>query len=270
MLLTLEQIDLFKQAILQGRIEVLLFDLETSPSKFWGWGTGEQYVSYNMLVEGTETKVITSQYKKLLVDKEAKYLVWDWNGVQGGDDSSLVEETVRLVNNADIVIGQNVNNFDIKVLQERAKILRLSPISIDFPLDTLTTSRKSFKSMSHRLDYRSKQHGLGGKIKMEMQDWIDILEGRVSPEEKMVPYGLKDVEDTEEVFWRELPYWNLPKTTVNKILKLIVGMVESKKELNNKPFCKYCAKAKQRKFDVSMHEDENGKHILCNVCGETS
>lgn len=270
MLLTEEQIKLFRQAVESGQIEVLLYDLESSPSKFWGWGTGEQYVAYNMLVEGTETKVITAQYKRLLVDTEAKYLVWDWDGKNGGNDASLVEETIRLINNADIVIGQNINSFDNKVLQERAKVLRLPPINVDFAIDTLTNSRKSFKSMSHKLDYRSKQHGLGGKIKMEMQDWIDIVEGRTSPEEKMIPYGLKDVEDTEEVFWRELPYWNLPKTTVNKILKLIVGLSPSKSG-NNRPKCLHCEKIKKPKFDVEVIKgSDNGVYIQCNRCNEVS
>ncbi len=266
MLLTEEQIKLFRQAIESGNIEVLLIDLETSPSQFWGWGTGEQYVAYNMLVEGTQTKVITAQYKRLLVDTEAKYLMWDWHGKDGGNDESLVEETIRLINNADIVIGQNINSFDIKVLQERAKVLRLPPIQVDFPIDTLTNSRKAFKSMSHKLDYRSKQYGLGGKIKMEMQDWIDILTGKTCPTEKMVPYGLKDIDDTETVFWNELPYWNLPKTTINKILKLIVGITTSKSG-NNRPKCLRCEKVKERKFDVTVTKDGL---IECNRCGETN
>ncbi len=261
MLLTNEQIELFKGAIAEGRIEVLLYDCETSPSKFWGWGTGEQYVSHNMLVEGTETKVITSQYKRLLVDKGPKYFIWD-----NGDDTRVVEETIRLVNNADIVIGQNINSFDNKVLQERAKVLRLPPINVDFPIDTLLNSRKAFKSMSHKLDYRSKQYGLGGKIKMEMQDWIDIVEGRTSPKEKMLPYGLKDIDDTEAVFWNELPYWNLPKSTINKILKLVVGMTPSKSG-QNKPKCLHCERIKKPKFNVDVQTDGN---IYCNNCSEIS
>lgn len=271
MLLTEEQIRLFRQSVESGHINVLLIDLETSPAKFWGWGTGDQYVSYSMLVEGTETKVITSQYKRLLVDSEAKYFVWDYDSkALKGDDSRVVRETVKLINEADIVIGQNINSFDIKVLQERAKVLRLPPISVDFPIDTLTNSRRAFKAMSHKLDYRSKQFGLGGKIKMEMQDWIDILEGRTRPEEKMIPYGLKDIEDTEQVFWNELPYWSLPKTTINKILKLIVGLSPSKSG-NNRPKCLHCERIKKPKFNVEIIKDSNNNpYIKCLNCGELS
>ena len=266
MLLTSEQIDLFKQAIELGNIEVLFIDTETSPSKFWGWGTGEQYVDAKMLVTGTETRLITAQYKRALVDKETKYFVWDYKNGRG-DDTKVVKRITEVINNADIIIGQNIKAFDLKVLQERAKMLRLPPINVDFMMDTLTSSRSSFKSMSHRLDYRSKQYGLGGKIGMEMQDWIDIVEGRVSPEEKMVPYGLKDCDDNETIFWNDLPYLNLPKSTINKILKLIVGMTERKIEKHTKPFCKHCAQRRQARFDVVVREDNT---IQCKRCGEIS
>jgi hypothetical protein len=265
MLLTDEQIGLFRQSILNKHIEVLFLDLETSPAQFWGWGTGEQYVDANMLVTGTETKVITAQYKRALIDKEASYFVWDYKKGKG-DDSEVVQNITEIINKADIVIGQNIKAFDIKVLQERAKVLRLPPINVDFMMDTLTSSRSSFKSMSHRLDYRSKQYGLGGKIKMQMSDWVDILEGRTKPEDKMVPYGLKDCIDNEVLFWNDLPYLNLPKATINKILKLIVGMTERKVEIERRLFCKHCALKRQRKFDVVVRDGQ----INCNNCGEVS
>lgn len=262
MLLTPSQIKLLKKTIKDGDISVLLFDLETSPSKFWGFSTGEQYVSYENIVEGTETKVITAQWKWLLKDKKASYSLWKYDEyINEYEDTEVVRQITALVNSADLVIGQNINGFDIRVLQERNKLLKLAPIFVDFPLDTLPVSRRSFKAMSHKLDHRSKQQGCGGKIKMTMSDWTDILEGKVSPLKKMVPYGLKDVEDTETVFWNELPYWNLPQATYNKILKLI-GLPK-----DIKPYCKVCAGKRQKRFDVKVNK--KGK-ITCNSCGTVS
>lgn len=266
MLMTAEQIALFRQAIEQEHITVIGFDLETSPSKFWGWGTGEQYVDASALVPGTETKVITAQYKRYIVDKESKYFTWNFNKKNlKGDDTQVVESITEIINNADIVVGQNIKAFDIKVLQERAKVLRLPPINVDFMMDTLTTSRSSFKSMSHRLDYRSKQYGLGGKIKMQMSDWVDILEGRAEPEEKMIPYGLKDNDDNEVLFWNDLPYLNLPKSTINKILKLIIGVAERKNEKPQVIFCSSC-RAKHR---PSREIVKKGSSYSCKNCGSS-
>ena len=261
MLLTKEQIATFKKLVLTKKIKVVVFDLETSPSKFWGWGTGEQYVDVKMLVQGSETRLITSQHMYSL-DKKAIALEWNLSNKGIGDDSEIVKKLVPILNAADIVVGQNSKAFDIKVLQERAKILRLPPVSIDFMLDTLTHSRGSFRSMSHRLDYRSKQYGLGGKNKMEMQDWIDIVEGKTSPKKKMIPYGLKDVLDTDKIFWLELPYYNLPKATVNKILKLIKKCVPE--EENTKVSCPVCTVRKTgSKYKVKK---TYGRGFRCLIC----
>jgi hypothetical protein len=260
MLLTSEQIDLFKQAIKDRRISVGVFDLETSPSLFYGFSLGKQYVGHTQVKEGTETKIITAQYKSSLVDKKSKYLVWDFKNGKG-DDTKLVKEFVKILSQYDILIGQNIRSFDVKVLQERAKALRLDPVEIDITLDTLVHSRSSFRALSHRLDFKSKQYGLGGKVRMDMADWIDIMEGRTRPEDKMVPYGLKDNDDTETVFWNDLPYLNLPRSTINKILKMIVGMDE-KKGKEPKPFCEVCRKGHRPAFDVKVTK----KGLQCQNC----
>jgi hypothetical protein len=254
MLLTTEQIKEFKRLVKAQKIHVVGFDLETSPSQFYGWGTGEQYVDVKTLVKGTETKVITAQYMNSL-EKKPKYLEWHWSKEKGGDDRKVVEGIAEIVNKADIVIAQNGKSFDIRVLQERAKVLRCTPINVDFMIDTLTYSRSSFRSMSHRLDYRSKQYGLGGKHTMNMQDWIDIVEGRTKPQTKMVPYGLKDVVDMDKMFWLDLPYAQLPKSTVSKILKLIGS--------HNKLSCPECAAKRQSKFNC---EKLNAKKFKCLNC----
>lgn len=274
MLLTQEQIKTFKAAIKSGKIIAEVFDVETSPSRFWGWGTGEQYVDAKQLVAGTECKVICTQ---ILNMNDTKPTIYEWDYKNGqGDDTRVVEETIQRLNKAHIVIGQNSKAFDTKVLQERAKMLRLTPLNIDFMIDTLTASRASFKTLSHRLDYRSKQYGLGGKHKMEMQDWIDIVEGRVSPKKKMIPYGAKDGIDTKDLFWLDLPYYQLPKATVTKILKLC----EDKSLLNTdtqkasvgaevklskeKPRCIECARARQCRFNVEVIDGE----LHCYNCDE--
>lgn len=260
MLLTLEQIRNFKSAIKAKTIVVEFFDSETSPSKFWGWGAGEQYVDAKQLVDGTECKVICTQ---ILDASESKPTIYEWKYEDNkGDDTEVVIKTIERLNKANIVIGQNSKAFDVKVLQERAKILRLPPLNIDFMMDTLTASRASFRTLSHRLDYRSKQYNLGGKHKMEMQDWIDIVEGRTSPKKKMIPYGAKDALDTREIFWKDLPYYNLPKTTVNKILKLIENGLEAVNETEQLR-CHPCAMARQRRFDIGFVDNKP----ICKNCG---
>lgn len=254
MLLTKDQIRLFKKALRDKKLSMCMFDLETSPSEFYGFSLDQQHISHSQIKDGTDTRIITAQYKSSLIDKKSKYLVWDWDGKRGGNDRSLVKEFISILNSYDIVIGQNVREFDLKVLQNRAKQLKLPPVEVDLVLDTLTSSRASFRQLSHKLDYRSKQYGLGGKHRMEMQDWIDIVEGRVSPLKKMVPYGLKDNDDGEYIFWRDLPYVNLPKATVNKILRLS-GQSKSL-------YCQICRKNHRLSTDIRNFKGR----FKCNNC----
>lgn len=255
MLLTQEEIDQFKEIILKGYIDVRTIDLESSPVQFWGWQTGEQYVDYKQLINMSETKLITAQYMTSLSDRP-KYFMWD-----EGDDTRVVKGITQVINDADIVIGQNIRAFDLKLLQNRCRQLRLPPVNVDFNFDTTTHSRSSFRQMSHSLDYRSKQYGMSGKIKMEMQDWIDIVQGKTSPKVKMIPYGLKDIIDGDKLFWLDLPYYNLPKTTILKIRRLIAQHLFVNK-------CTHCERNKEAKFDYRCINKSLNK-FQCNRCEDT-
>jgi hypothetical protein len=265
MLLTKQQIELFKDAVKNKRITVGVFDLETSYVRARVWDAGKQWVSAEQIMD--KRQIITAQFLYSLTNKP-EYSMWTKTKT-GFDDTEVLNWISDKLNTCDIVIAQNGKGFDYKVLQERLMIENLPPIEIDFMIDTLTASRSSVKSFSHSLDHQSKQLGLGGKIKMNMQDWIDIIENGVSPKKKMVPYGLKDTTDTDEVFWRKLPYYNLPKSTINKILKLIVSPEEIQKKAKKassvrltKTPCPACDVARRRKFDTEV---KKGK-LHCNNC----
>jgi len=67
--------------------------------------------------------------------------------------------------------------------------------------------RRYFIFPSQGLDYISKALGLGGKVKMEFQDWIDIVEKKSRKSfEKMCRYNKKDVEDTRALWNRIQPH----------------------------------------------------------------
>ncbi len=77
--------------------------------------------------------------------------------------------------------------------------------------------RRYFRLPSQSLDYISNQLGLGGKIKMEMQDWIDIVTKNANGEKslkKMTKYCRKDVEDTRTL-WNRLSKHFEPKFNMN-------------------------------------------------------
>jgi uncharacterized protein YprB with RNaseH-like and TPR domain len=241
-----------KIKIKDQKIKVLFFDIETSPMQVWTHYIGNKVsIQHNQIEK--ESKVITIQYM-FEGDKTPKYLQWDWDGKNGGDDKSMLEEFSHILNSATIAITQNGNAFDLKVLRWRLNLLNLTAVNHITMLDTLTLSRQSFRAPSHRLDFRSRLYGLGGKDKMEFQDWVDIVKGDRKKLDKMIKYGLKDVTDLRSIFWKELPYYT----------KLPISLACLVKE--NRDHCPRCADRHQKKFNVYPTKIDNKDVMECGNC----
>ncbi len=247
----MDRYKILKQKIKDQKLKVLFYDIETSPMLVWTFMIGQKVSLQHGQIE-QEGKVISIQYM-FEGDKHAKALTWD-----NGDDSIMLEEFVHILNSANLVIGQNSRSFDQKVLNWRLNVLNLTPVTDVVMLDTLTLARNSFKAPSNKLDYRSSRYGFGGKDKMEFADWIGVVKGNKKSLQKMVKYGIKDTEDTQKLFWKELPYYrSLPIS--------LAALVKEPKEA--KPSCPRCAAAKQKKFDVYPTASGNKLRFTCRSCG---
>lgn len=255
--MAIDRYKVLKQKIKDQKLRVLFYDIETSPMLVWTFMIGQKVSLQHGQIE-KESKVISIQYK-FEGDEHAKALHWDRTGNPSeGDDSSMLEEFVHILNSANVVIGQNSRSFDQKVLNWRLNVLNLTPVTDVVMLDTLTLARNSFRAPSNKLDYRSSVYGFGGKHKMEFQDWIDVVKGDDKKLQKMLKYGIKDVEDTQKLFWKELPYYrSLPIS--------LAALVKEPKEA--KPSCPRCAAAKQKKFDVYPTASGNKLRFTCRGCG---
>lgn len=121
--------------------------------------------------------IMTIQYK-WAHEKDVKILTW---GKSLADEKRMIEAFDKVQAEADIIIGKNNNRFDMPMLATQR-------FWFDLPgnLSTLTRTddlesqlRKHFYLPSFSLDYVSKQLKLGGKDKMEMDDWVNICNYRV-------------------------------------------------------------------------------------------
>lgn len=277
----------FQRAVNNG-LSVCHVDVETSISKFYGFNSGKQYVAPESMVPGTETKVMTIQYK-FEGDEKTKYLECDWiehpklaklktnikstiyhslgtkllkqSGLLVMDDSKILEEfTINILPKIHILVGQNIDSFDYKVLNDRIMMQQLTPIDHDLSIDILKLSRKSFRKISHRLDNRSKLLGFGGKHRVERADWTDIIEGKAELKDKIIPYGLKDVDDEQGIMYKEFNYYKRLPVKIERIIKEF--LIE-----DLKPICHNCEKNKKHKFDVSvLNNSKLGIKYQCNFC----
>lgn len=254
-----ERLPLLRRLVKEKELFLLFWDLESSPNEGYFWSSGDQYVSYKQVKKNKTTKIITIQYM-WEGDQKPRYLVWDKLGEEF-DDSSMIEEFITgVLRSVDpeklVIVGQNHKAFDHKLLNERAKVLRLTPpVHNMIKIDTLKSSRQSFRTLSHSLDARSKQYNLGGKEQTDLSTWTDILEGYAEPEDILIPYGLKDVSDLRTIFWNDLPYYESVPAPLEKLLT------------QAKAKCKICESRKERKYDLEEARVSGRKGYICLNCG---
>lgn len=181
--------------------KLLFFDIETSLLEVYTHYIGSKCSIYHNQIKN-DKKIICISY---LAEgwKKPKTLVWN-----NGDDRDILREFKEIADQYTVLVGQNGDEFDIKVLNGRMWIEQLPAFTNILSLDTLKFSRQSMKLTSHKLDYKLKVLGDRGKNPMEFSDWIDVQNGCPKALNKMVKYCEKDVTGLRKVFWSLLPYVN--------------------------------------------------------------
>jgi len=182
-------------------IKRLFFDIETSYITFRGWRTGKQWVSHDNVIQ--DKKIICICYKWEYED-DVRILQWD----DKQNDKKIVKEFIKVLGEADEIIGHNGDRFDIKEVRTRAIKLGLLMFPKYRTLDTLKKARKYFNFHSNKLDYIGQFLHVGRKLPHEgFQLWIDIVEGKKkSSLKKMIDYCIQDVILLEDAFTAMNPY----------------------------------------------------------------
>ncbi len=231
--------------------KVLFIDIETSLAEVYTFHIGRK-VSLTHDQIKKPSRVICVSYMAEGWAKP-KTLYWDRNQ----NDVEMLKKFTKILNSYPVVVGQNGDNFDIKILQGRLWEEQLPPIQDLVTLDTLKMSRQNMRLMSHKLDYKSKALGRPGKNKMEFQDWKDIQEKVVSPRSKMGPYNKVDVLELREVFWSLVPYC--------KRLPAPLGQILSGD--GSREACPECGDTGVTKHDKRRSRTGLKQRYLCTSCG---
>ncbi len=184
--------------------KILFYDIETTYLEARIWRCGEQVVRHDQLKKNRDSYdviCITYCYND---GKPAQVLDW---GYEEQESKGMLAHFDSLIREADVVIGKNSDRFDNKHLNMH-RMFNQQPGMADWTKytdDLEKQFRKHFGQAlpSQSLDYISGKLGLGGKIKMEFSDWVDIVEKTKNGPKafaKMLKYGKKDVEDTRAIW----------------------------------------------------------------------
>ncbi len=240
----------------QKKPKILFYDIETKPLQAWIWSPGKQYVGHKQLVSQHSRYGIICITYCWNDGKPAKAIVWDY---ETQDTGPVVAEFDEIIKQADWTIGKNSDRFDTKMINAARMFAGLPgmPEWTKYKDDLEVQMRRYFRLPSQSLDYISDQLGYGGKIKMEMQDWIDIVEKNENGQKKlnkMVKYGKKDVEDTRAL-WNQLSEHFDPKFNMAAFV--------------NDDVCKHadCGSNNIRKNGVRVSAKTRYQTYLCLDCG---
>ena len=186
----------------------LFFDIEMSYVLARLWGTGEQYIRHDNIID--DKKIICVSYKWQYED-EVHTLKWEKNRKGEWCDKKVVKEFIKVLGEADEICAHNGDRFDIREIRTRAIKHRLLMFPKYRSLDTLKKARKYFNFQSNKLDYLGQVFKVGRKLDHEgFRLWIDCKEGSPTKSkkalQKMVDYCEQDVLLLEDVFNVMMPY----------------------------------------------------------------
>lgn len=124
------------------------------------------------------------------------------------DEKSIIGGIWKLMDEAQIIVTQNGNNFDLKKLNTKFLKHGYPPPSQYFSVDTLAVARSRFSFTSNKLDELARiVLGIDGKIRMGMADWDRCAEGNPEYLNKMLTYCKRDVAPLlEDLYLKFLPW----------------------------------------------------------------
>jgi len=194
---------------------VLVYDIETSRVKVDVWSTGKQYINHKQL--RSKTTIISIAWKWIGED-EVKFLTWDKNHC----DKKMVKEFLKEYNKASMVVGQNNNSFDNKLINTRAAYHKLHVDRFVKSFDIYRMAKRYFRLPSYSMAYMAYYFGLTLKQSHEgIYMWEMIEYGTKEQQEeylaKMVDYNKGDIVTTEELYITLKPYF--ASVTNNSVAK---------------------------------------------------
>ncbi len=186
-------------------VKVLLYDVESSPNIGYCWGKWEQ----NIIEFVTERQVISVAWK-WLGDEDVHVLALpSFPGYKRNRDDNrhLMMALHKLISEADVAIGHNVDEFDDKMINTDFIKHGLTPPPPHKSIDTLKVAKRYFRFNSNKLDDLGAFLKVGKKVKhWGFELWKRCLAGDMKAWRLMMKYNKGDVVLLEKIYLKLRPW----------------------------------------------------------------
>lgn len=186
--------------------KILVFDIETAPILGYVWGMWEQNVALNQIKSDWHLLSWAAKW----LDKPEVFYMDQRDAKNVEDDKKILKGLWELLNEADVVLGQNSKSFDTKKVNARFIINGLGPPSPYQQIDTKVLAKKYFAFTSNKLEYMADK--LCTKKKSQHKEfqgfelWRECLKGNKRAWDELRKYNIADILATEELYKKMAPW----------------------------------------------------------------
>ena len=188
--------------------KILIFDIETAPMKAYIWRVwGEQNIGLNQME--SDWHVLSWAAKWYGQDEVMYEDQRDRRNME--NDKKILKSIWKLLDEADIVVTQNGNTFDIKKLNARFILNGMKPPSSFRKIDTKKLAKKYFgftrNSLAYLTDKLCTKYKKLDHAKFKGFDlWMECLNRNPEAWDEMEEYNKYDVLSLEELFEKLIPW----------------------------------------------------------------
>ncbi len=238
--------------MISNEAKVVTLDIETSPLKVSVWRLGEQRVNIDQVLE--DWHIMAWSAKKLnsqeVIYREAR---------KPSGEKRILKALWTVLDEADIVISQNGEAFDLPKIESRMMLHGLKPFSPIKHHDTYKQLKK-IGFTSHKLEYLTdkfckKYKKLKHKKFPGLSLWKECLKGNPEAWKEMRVYNTHDVLSTEEL------YLNTRGWSTNKAPVLFWYKDPTRR-------CAYCGEYRLQKRGIERTTKKIFHRAQCQACGK--
>lgn len=187
---------------------ILHLDIETAPIESYHWSLWKQNIGLNQILTEWTVLSFCAWWEG---DPESKIIYLDtFDQDDKRDDSSLLARLWELLDEADFVVAQNGQRFDLKKIRARMILNGYPPFSPVQVIDTLLIAKGVFGFTSNKLEWMATYLSPIPKRKHAefagFDLWVEFLAGNPRAQKQMRLYNIDDVRSLRHV-WLELRPW---------------------------------------------------------------
>lgn len=182
---------------------VAVCDIESLPIISYNWGIWDQNIGLDQIISdgcmlGWAGKFLNEpeMYSDILTSKEAK----------SRDTLRITKSIWEFLSKADVVIGHNYSQYDVKYINTEFLRHGLPPLKYTI-VDTLVVAKQNFRFSSNKMKFLNDQLGIRNKIENGgFNLWKLCDQGDETALKEMLEYNIGDIGATEELFYKLRPY----------------------------------------------------------------